>query len=68
VRNTVEAIYEDGVFRTVVPITGLNEHERVRLVVEPVSLISEQRRQRIHIDPATAREIAESPENGLLES
>jgi hypothetical protein len=38
----------------------------VRITVQPVSLIAEQRRQRVKIDPAVAHEIAESPEYDLL--
>jgi len=52
---TVEAVYEAGVFKPLTPIESLKEHEKVRLVVEPVSLIDAQRQNRIQIDPALAR-------------
>ena len=64
---TVEAVYEAGVFKPLTPIESLREHEKVRLVVEPVSLIDAQRQNRIQIDPAVAREIGDSPEYDLLE-
>lgn len=63
---TFEAIYESGVLRPLEPRDDLKEHERVRVVVQPLSLVAEQRRERIKLDPATALEIAESPENDLL--
>ena len=64
---TVEAVYEAGVFKPLTPIENLKEHEKVRLVVEPVSSIDAQRQDRIKIDPAVAREIGDSPEYDLLE-
>ena len=64
---TIEAVYEAGVFKPLTPINSLKEHEKVRLVVEPVSLIDAQRQNRIQIDPAVAREIGDSPEYDLLE-
>jgi len=63
---TVEAIYESGVLKPLEPLDSLREHERVRVVVQPVSLVAEQRREHIKIDPAIALDIAESPENDLL--
>jgi predicted DNA-binding antitoxin AbrB/MazE fold protein len=64
---TIEAVYEAGVFKPLTPIENLKEHEKVRLVVEPVSSIDAQRQNRIQIDPAVAREIGDSPEYDLLE-
>ena len=64
---TVEAVYEAAVFKPLTPIESLKEHEKVRLVVEPVSLIDAQRQNRIKIDPAVAREIGDLPECDLLE-
>lgn len=58
---TVEAIYESGVLKPLEPLDNLREHERVR-VVEPVSLVAEQRQERIKLDPMIALDIAESPE------
>ncbi len=63
---TVEAIYEAGVLKPLQPLDNLKERERVRVVVQPLSLVAEQRRERIRLDPAIALEIAESPENDLL--
>jgi len=63
---TVEAIYEAGVLKPLQPLDNLKEHERVRIVVQSLSLVAEQRRERIRLDPAIALEIAESPENDLL--
>jgi predicted DNA-binding antitoxin AbrB/MazE fold protein len=64
---TIEAVYEAGVFKPLTPIENLKEHEKVRLVVQSVSLIDAQRQNRIQIDPAAAREIGDSPEYNLLE-
>jgi predicted DNA-binding antitoxin AbrB/MazE fold protein len=33
VNETIEAIYENGVFRPTQPVTGLPEHARVRVTV-----------------------------------
>ncbi len=63
---TVEAIYEAGVLKPLQPLDTLKERERVRVVVHSVSLVAEQRRERIRLDPAIALEIAELPENDLL--
>lgn len=63
---TIEAVYEAGVLRPLEPLDALKEHERVRITVQALGLVAEQRRQRIKIDPAVAREIAESPEYDLL--
>jgi predicted DNA-binding antitoxin AbrB/MazE fold protein len=65
---TIEAVYEAGVFKPLTPVESLKEHEKVRLVVEPLNLIDNQRQNRIRIDPAVAREIGDSPEYDLLES
>jgi predicted DNA-binding antitoxin AbrB/MazE fold protein len=64
---TIEAVYEAGVFKPLSPVENLKEHDKVRLVVEPANLIDAQRQNRIQIDPAVAREIADSPEYDLLE-
>lgn len=55
---TVEAIYEAGVLKPLQPLDNFKERERVRLVVQSVSLVAEQRRERIRLDPA-ALEISE---------
>ncbi len=65
---TIEAVYEAGVFKPLTPVDSVKEHEKVRLVVVPVSSIDNQRQNRIQIDPAVAREIGDSPEYNLLES
>jgi predicted DNA-binding antitoxin AbrB/MazE fold protein len=64
---TIEAVYEGGVFKPLSPVANLKEHDKVRLVVEPANLIDGQRQNRIQIDPAVAREIADSPGYDLLE-
>jgi predicted DNA-binding antitoxin AbrB/MazE fold protein len=63
---TVEAIYESGVLKPLKPLDALQEHERVRITVQPVGVVAEQRRDRIKLDQAVAHEIAESPEYDLL--
>jgi predicted DNA-binding antitoxin AbrB/MazE fold protein len=69
----VEAIYESGVLKPLVPLPNLEEHERVRLTLETVSpaedatsLIEQQRQRRIQIEPHIAREIGDSHEYDLL--
>jgi predicted DNA-binding antitoxin AbrB/MazE fold protein len=32
--TTIEAVYENGVLRPLVPIAGLNEHEKVRVSIQ----------------------------------
>jgi predicted DNA-binding antitoxin AbrB/MazE fold protein len=59
---TIEAIYEAGVLKPLEPLDTLKEHDRVRITLQSVGLIAEQRQQRIRINPAVAQEIAESPE------
>jgi predicted DNA-binding antitoxin AbrB/MazE fold protein len=63
---TIEAIYESGVLKPLEPLDALKEHERVRITVQSVGLVAEQRQRRLKIDPAIAHEIAESPEYDLL--
>lgn len=36
VSKSIEAIYEDGIFKPLKPLEGLAEHERVRLIIEPL--------------------------------
>lgn len=64
----IEAIYEAGVFKPLTPVNEIKEHEKVRLVIEPASLIDAQRCNRIEIDSELAREIGDSDEYSLLES
>ena len=66
--RAVEATYENGVFVPATP-PGLEEHARVRLVIEPVpdadgarKQIAHRRGQRIRLDPEVARYIAQSSE------
>jgi predicted DNA-binding antitoxin AbrB/MazE fold protein len=63
---TVEAVYESGVLKPLEPLDDLKEHERVRITVQSVNTVAEQRGNRIKIDPEVAHEIAESPEHDLL--
>lgn len=69
----VEAIYESGVFRPLLPISNLKERERVRLTLEienppedALRMIERQRNTRIQIEPHLASEIGDSPEFDLL--
>jgi len=57
---TIEAIYESGVLKPLQPLEGLNEHDRVRLVLQPTGTVGEQRLARIKLDSETAHEIGES--------
>jgi predicted DNA-binding antitoxin AbrB/MazE fold protein len=72
---TVEAIYEAGVLKPLTPLPELPEHTKVRITVEVVpgtvsrdSVIDEQRRHRITLDAAVAREIGDSHEYDLIEN
>jgi predicted DNA-binding antitoxin AbrB/MazE fold protein len=57
---TIEAIYESGVLKPLEPLEGLNDRDRVRLVLQPIDTVAEQRRERIKLDPDAAHEIGES--------
>ena len=57
---TIEAIYESGVLKPLEPLEGLNDHDRVWLVLQPIDTVAEQRLERIKLDPDAAREIGES--------
>lgn len=35
--KSIEAVYENGIFKPLKPIKGLAEHERVQLTIEPLS-------------------------------
>ncbi|MGQ0444598.1 MAG: antitoxin family protein [Beijerinckiaceae bacterium] len=65
---TIEAIYEAGVLKPLQPLPGLKEREKVRLTVEVESALDRLLQQPIEIDPAIAREIAESADFSMLES
>lgn len=64
---TVEAIYEAGVLKPLQPLPNLKEREKVRLTVEVESALDRLLQQPIEIDPAVAREIAESADFSVLE-
>jgi predicted DNA-binding antitoxin AbrB/MazE fold protein len=64
---TIEAIYEAGVLKPLQPLPGLKEREKVRLTVEMESALDRLLHQPIEIDPAVAREIAESADFSMLE-
>lgn len=64
---TIEAIYEAGVLKPLQPLPGLKEREKVRLTVEVGSALDRLLQQPIEIDPAVAREIAESADFSMLE-
>lgn len=68
----IEAIFEAGVFKPLVPLPDLKEHARVRLTFEPISaaedalsLIEQQRQRRIQLEPQLARAIGDSHEYDL---
>jgi predicted DNA-binding antitoxin AbrB/MazE fold protein len=64
---TVEAIYEAGMLKPLKPIPSLEENTRVRLVIATESTVSQQRRARLRLEPAAARDLIENPEYSLLE-
>jgi predicted DNA-binding antitoxin AbrB/MazE fold protein len=66
---TIEAVYENGVFRPLQPLP-LQDHERVRLTIEPeVSWVERTAGMlRWTGDPEVLRRIAEDDEFGILES
>lgn len=71
----VEAIYEAGVFKPLLPLSQLKEHERVRLTLEVenaeddvLKMIERQRHARIQIAPQLASEIGDNHEFDLLGS
>ena len=71
----VEAIYEAGVLKPLLPLSNLKERERVRLTLEvenpaedALRMIEQQRRDRIQIEPHLASEIGDSHEFDLLGS
>ncbi len=72
---TVEAIYEAGVLKPLTPLPELPEHTKVRITAEalPVtasrdSIIDQQRRYRIPLDAAVARDIGDRHKYDLIES
>ncbi len=65
---SIEAIYESGVLKPLTPLPEIKEHQRVRLTLETSSVIDEQRRNRLQIDPKIAREIGDGHEYDSLES
>ena len=65
---SIEAIYEAGVLKPLSPLPGLKEHEKVKLTLEAIGYIAEQRKTRLHIDPKIAREIGDSHEYDSLEN
>jgi predicted DNA-binding antitoxin AbrB/MazE fold protein len=66
---TVEAIYENGMLKPVQPLP-LEEHEKVRLTIEPMVTWAERTAGMLKWtgDPDTLRRIAEDDEFGILES
>lgn len=72
---TVEAIYTAGILKPLSPLPDLPEHTKVRITVETIadmelssSVIDEQRRNRLHLDPQVAHDIGDRHEYDLLES
>jgi predicted DNA-binding antitoxin AbrB/MazE fold protein len=65
---SIEAVYEGGVLKPVSPLADLKEHERVRVTLEILNTVSEQRKKRLQVDPLVAREIGDGHEYDSLES
>lgn len=65
---SIEAIYEAGVLKPLSPLPDLKEHEKVKLTLEKVGYIAEQRKTRLQIDPKIGREIGDSHEYDSLEN
>ena len=57
---TIEAIYESGVLKPLEPLEGLNDHDRVRLVLQPIGTLAEQPLERVALAPDSARKRGES--------
>jgi predicted DNA-binding antitoxin AbrB/MazE fold protein len=64
---SIEAIYESGVLKPLSPLPGLEEHEKVTLIVERENLIARQRRDRIQLPQEVVQALLEDPEFDLLE-
>lgn len=66
---TVEAVYENGVLRPVQPLP-LQEHEKVRITVEPQRTWAERTAGIVKWqgDPEDLRRLAEDDEFGIMES
>jgi predicted DNA-binding antitoxin AbrB/MazE fold protein len=66
---TVEAVYEDGVLKPAQPL-ALNEHERVRLTIEPEISWADRTAGMLKWtgDHETLRRIAQDDEFGIMES
>ena len=66
---TTEATYEDGVLKPAGPLP-LNEHEKVRVTVEPHRTWAERTAGMLKWtgDPEFLRRVAEDDEYGMLES
>jgi predicted DNA-binding antitoxin AbrB/MazE fold protein len=74
-RMTIEAIYEAGILKPLVPLPDLPEHTKVRIMVGAMagteshgSVIDTQRQNRLRLDAQVARDIGDSHEYALLES
>jgi predicted DNA-binding antitoxin AbrB/MazE fold protein len=66
---TIDATYEDGVLKPLEPLP-LNEHEKVRVTVEPKISRAQQTAGIVPWtgDAETLRRLAEDPEFGISES
>jgi predicted DNA-binding antitoxin AbrB/MazE fold protein len=66
---TIEATYENGVLKPSQPLP-LNEHEKVRLTVEPAQTWAERTAGMLRWtgDPEVLHRIATDPEYGISES
>lgn len=74
-RMTIDAIYEGGILKPLVPLPDLPEQTKVRITIEAMagteprsSVIDAQRTHRLHLNAQVARDIGDSHEYDLLES
>ena len=73
----IEAIYQSGILKPLVPLSQLEENQKVQLIIEPIrpdsqavaglDLIEDQRKHRIQLPPDVACEIADSAYEELWE-
>jgi len=64
--RTIEAIYEDGVFKPVEKI-DLKEHQRIEIFIKEKESVAKRSQGILKGDPKVIEEIALSPEYSCLE-
>jgi predicted DNA-binding antitoxin AbrB/MazE fold protein len=66
--TTLEAIYENGIFKPISTIpVKLREHERVRIIIETESILEYAKSERINIPAEDVKALIENEENDWLE-